>query len=43
MPEPLIPALGKQKQADLLSFEARSTERGAGQAGLQRETLSQKT
>ena len=39
----LIPALGRQRQADLNKFEAWSTEQIPGQPGLlYRETLSQK-
>lgn len=39
----VIPALGRQKQADLLSSEPTwSTEQVSGQPGLHREILSQK-
>jgi hypothetical protein len=41
---PLIPELGRQRQADLCEFEASmGTEQVPGQPGLHREILSEKT
>jgi hypothetical protein len=37
----LIPALGRQRQADLCEFEASLIYRVPGQPGIQRETSSQ--